>query len=167
MSEPIDEVQALEARLGRVHDTVVNLLKERDALKAAVGELNERLHERTQGFLRRAAADKVPAVGYFERKGREPGWRPAPGWMVVAPGMSFQAIMKSYQPAETPAEAWEAFAVMLRGCEPKTEAQWEAEGWEAMWMNWHVDGDGNPAAVIMTSESNLAKRAPVPTKEGA
>lgn len=58
MNQPINEVQAHEANRKRMQDAVVALMQERDALKAAVAELNERLHERTQGFLRRAAADR-------------------------------------------------------------------------------------------------------------
>ena len=42
----------------RSRSEIQGLRKERDALKAAVGELNERLHERTQGFLRRAEMDR-------------------------------------------------------------------------------------------------------------
>ena len=69
MSEPIDEVQALEANRKRMQEAVVALMQERDALRAAVGELNERLHERTQGFLRRAAADKVGEAALHDRMG--------------------------------------------------------------------------------------------------
>ena len=57
----------------RSRSEIQGLRKERDALKAAVGELNERLHERTQGFLRRAAADKVGEAALHDRMGA--AWR--------------------------------------------------------------------------------------------
>lgn len=62
------------AEVRELRAALKDLVAEADQAKADIAELNERLHERTQGFLRRAAVDRRE-IGRLEEQKRE--WQEA------------------------------------------------------------------------------------------
>lgn len=80
--------------------------------------------------------------------------------MVINPEqMSFQAMWEFYWPAQTVEDAWDLW---MRGCYKPVaydRAQWEKEGWRAMWLKWLCDGEGRVVICVRTSEEQMAARA--------